>query len=305
MEKVVTGVISYWKDINLVYALDFKPDIVLVNLGANDVKSSLFRTTDYARDYKAMLDTFRLVSPQVKFWMGNSFKTGLNTERLVTDSLMPTQQRLSTEWGLPYYDFWTASKVNGFHLLPDSTHPDSAGYAILAQHLFTLWNTPKPTITINSSDLTATAGYAAYWWYRNGVLVSPANGTAGNTIPRTGIGKYKVLVRINNQALDRLVSAEVDVVAGIDQKKENNKLGLYPNPATNNIQLEFKAETGGNAQIEVYDVLGKMVIHENKTLTAGDNQFQLDISNLLSGIYRLRIFSGKSVQESAFVKQGR
>ena len=250
-----------------------------------------------------MLDTFRVVSPGVEFWMGNSFRTGLNTEHLITDSLMPVQQKLSAQWGLPYFDLWTPSHVNGFHLNPDSTHPDSAGYAILAQHLYQIWNTPKPVLTLSGNTITAPAGYAAYWWYKDSVLISPANGSASNIWPQAGYGQYKVLVRLNNQNLDRLASEELRVVTGVNSARAVAKFKLYPNPVSDVVNIEFNSPAKASCTLEVFDALGRKVLYENSLVHEGANGIVLNVGKLNTGLYSIR-FAGKGkTMEMRFVKQ--
>lgn len=64
------------------------------------------------------------------------------------------------------------------------------------------------------------------------------------------------------------------------------KFNLYPNPATSKVTLICPSESAGNIDVMIYDIHGKLLF--NNTLNAHNN-FELDVSNLLSGLYLLKI----------------
>ena len=68
-------------------------------------------------------------------------------------------------------------------------------------------------------------------------------------------------------------------------RKENLDIIVYPNPANNNITIKANQLNGG--YLFLYDIMGKEVLR--KTIS-GDETF-LDISNLKSGIYVLKVLS--------------
>ena len=73
---------------------------------------------------------------------------------------------------------------------------------------------------------------------------------------------------------------------GITSIEDNNiKISIYPNPAKDNITIKTNQLNGG--YLFLYDIMGKEVLR--KTIS-GDETF-LDISNLKSGIYVLKVLS--------------
>ncbi|MCC6251667.1 MAG: T9SS type A sorting domain-containing protein [Bacteroidia bacterium] len=86
-------------------------------------------------------------------------------------------------------------------------------------------------------------------------------------------------------------------VTGIDEKQNNEAEGMvvYPNPANEYLNfLHFES----NSTIIVTDMAGQLIIKTN----LGSNQ-KLDISNLSSGIYFIRVQSSKNVQTLKLLKQ--
>jgi hypothetical protein len=66
--------------------------------------------------------------------------------------------------------------------------------------------------------------------------------------------------------------------------RNNDNVVLYPNPAKNNLFLNY---TGSEAirTISVYNLIGKIV----RTYTATSNNVQMDIDDIPSGVYSLRL----------------
>ena len=72
---------------------------------------------------------------------------------------------------------------------------------------------------------------------------------------------------------------------------------LYPNP--NNGQFIINNEQLIINNVQVYDVYGKLL----KTVEAGDNTVELDVRELASGMYFVRISTEKGVVTKSFVKK--
>lgn len=87
-----------------------------------------------------------------------------------------------------------------------------------------------------------------------------------------------------NPAIDtNIVTTTVQNVAGIKENKTED-FTIYPNPASGSVSILLNA-TVTFSEIVIVDVLGKIV----QTKTIKNNQSDLDISNLKSGIYFITI----------------
>ena len=86
-------------------------------------------------------------------------------------------------------------------------------------------------------------------------------------------------------------NAIVDLeIAAIGDDEINNTLQIYPNPATNQININYK---GIIEKIEIYDITGQLII------TA--NTLQIDVSNLTNGIYQVVLRSGNQIETSQLI----
>ncbi|HVZ40567.1 MAG TPA: kelch repeat-containing protein [Candidatus Kapabacteria bacterium] len=65
-----------------------------------------------------------------------------------------------------------------------------------------------------------------------------------------------------------------------------------PNPASTSATFEYSVPTPGNVNVEVYDMVGKKVLSNNVDhVEAGTHSFNLDVNNLVSGVYTVRLTS--------------
>jgi hypothetical protein len=84
----------------------------------------------------------------------------------------------------------------------------------------------------------------------------------------------------------------------------NTHVNVYPNPSDGNVNIEFFLEEDVPTQIDVYDMIGKIVIHRDVVTQKDNNQVSLDFLNLPSGLYSVQInINGK--KETKMVKIGK
>ena len=77
-------------------------------------------------------------------------------------------------------------------------------------------------------------------------------------------------------------------------------LSLYPNPATNSLNLNLsQLQKLQNATVSIYDIQGKQLLHQNISQT----QTQIDISSFAKGIYIVKVQTDKETLQSKFVKE--
>ena len=66
-------------------------------------------------------------------------------------------------------------------------------------------------------------------------------------------------------------------------------LQLFPNPATESVNLHFNGETDGAVQLAVIDALGRIVLQRPIRVSAGMNDLGLDLSTWEDGLYVVRL----------------
>ncbi|TNE49828.1 MAG: T9SS type A sorting domain-containing protein [Bacteroidetes bacterium] len=70
------------------------------------------------------------------------------------------------------------------------------------------------------------------------------------------------------------------------------QLQVAPNPATDRVRLTFTTPQSGPVQVMAADLLGRTVLTRQWDLPQGENQVELDLSQLPAGTYALRLLAG-------------
>lgn len=84
----------------------------------------------------------------------------------------------------------------------------------------------------------------------------------------------------------------------------NENISLFPNPTQNSSIIEFNIEGNSLVEINLFDVQGRKIISVlNKPLQRGKYSEQLSIADLSSGVYLLKMKTGKSVKTIKVVKE--
>jgi Secretion system C-terminal sorting domain len=72
----------------------------------------------------------------------------------------------------------------------------------------------------------------------------------------------------------------------------------YPSPTRHRVTLEIQGAAEGAAQIELYDITGKVAHRESQNLVGGYNEISVDISHLSAGLYIVKFVDKANHQAS-------
>lgn len=90
-----------------------------------------------------------------------------------------------------------------------------------------------------------------------------------------------------------------DRIKQTESKQMELKSKLYPNPNKGIFELVFGSDLGKNVNIEVYDIYGK-IVYTNSADTAS---FIVDIPNLSTGMYIVKLSSENHIETIKFIKE--
>ena len=127
----------YWKNQIFQDATDFKPNVVVIELGSNDSKpQNRTNITEFATDLTALVDHFSAIETKPRIYLCLPvpvFKTlsGINEES-VSGEIIPAIKKVAAEKNLPLIDLHTALS-NQSALFPDGVHPSAAGAKLIAE----------------------------------------------------------------------------------------------------------------------------------------------------------------------------
>ena len=148
-----------------------------------------------------------------------------------------------------------------------------------------------PVMAPNSSE-----GNLHMMWYADyipgsiGGFASSEMYVFGYSIPKTDIGIF------NN--CQEVYQNMWNIGDGI-QDNTLSEMKIYPNPASNNVTISIMSKISDIARIQITNLAGQVVSNQNQNMENGVNQFQINISNLASGLYLVNIKTntGRSTQK--------
>jgi hypothetical protein len=123
-----------------------------------------------------------------------------------------------------------------------------------------------PTVTAYSND--------QYLWYKDGThfpLASTYTFTTG--AGTTSAGSYYVSTTVGIDELNAL----------------SNSLTVFPNPASQNVRLNFTLADNQKMNVAIANRLGQIVVNQNMEKSAGEQTLDLDVAGFDKGIYFVRI----------------
>jgi hypothetical protein len=175
-------------------------------------------------------------------------------------------------------------------------HADGKGSIILAGQTFNnVLRIKSSNYTVMSSDfLTFIMDMVSYGWY-----------DCIHKTPLLTINYLTMTTSMGDTIKGKSVIVSNDIISGIEYNFHftNNTLGLYPNPATKNVTLEFNIENNHNpVMLQVVDLTGKIVSHRLITNTVqGLNSLILDIDKLQGGVYMVNLLQGNVLTQRKLV----
>jgi sialate O-acetylesterase len=119
-------------------ALNFKADITILMLGANDTKPQNWSLhhEEFEADYRMLAGLLKAANPIGTLfvcrptWIAGAGKYGINEQTILQE--IPIIDKVATTMGLPEIDMHAAIKGHAEDLV-DTVHPNKAGSALLAQ----------------------------------------------------------------------------------------------------------------------------------------------------------------------------
>jgi hypothetical protein len=123
------------------------------------------------------------------------------------------------------------------------------------------------------------------------------NGAAGTYYVRV-VGYNSAFSAVNCYSLiANLSSVAYRLSAPIITQSESN-YSIFPNPAQNELNIDFTLASNKTVEIRLYDITGKLVFTHSMKGVEGLNKNVIDISSLNKGIYMLECNDGDKIQTS-------
>ena len=174
---------------------------------------------------------------------------------------------------------------------------DSNCFATDSIHVLYNPSPTTPTISQNGNVLTSSSATGNQWLLNGEAIPGDTNQSYTIPLPITDTSCYSVTVT-NSYGC----SATSDTIClyslGILEFVKNNGIRVYPNPASDRLNLQFRDAIEGGYVIDVYNYLGKKVISEKVSQTEAEHQ--LNTTSLNNGIYIYNITTTTNIFKGKF-----
>ena len=100
---------------------------------------------------------------------------------------------------------------------------------------------------------------------------------------------------IQDDATKEVLQSTVSVESSVGlNERQVTKLRVFPTPTENTATLAFEGIQGTDVTIELYNLLGELIISENYTSQSNLDYYNLDVSSFNNGMYNLVFKVGES-----------
>jgi len=87
---------------------------------------------------------------------------------------------------------------------------------------------------------------------------------------------------------------------GIDKVEKLSNLKLWPNPSTDRLTIQYFTSVNTTQAITILDITGKVIIQEQYISGVGEITKSIDVTNLPSGVYLLRLTAADHIETKRF-----
>ena len=215
---------SYWKTDKFKAALASSPNIVVIELGTNDSKyfmesadgnyNYLYGQCEKSQlytDYEALIDTFAHLptNPEIYATLqpySNNVGWAIMDTAIVSQ-INPIIKETAVKKGVNIIDLHTLFQTPAW-FLDDSVHPNATGAQELAKIVNKYMTLAKPALKQEQATLQVDGTNYGTYWYKDGKLIDGADKA---TLALTEKGKYKALVKVENDNDSWLLSNEIEI----------------------------------------------------------------------------------------------
>jgi len=154
----------------------------------------------------------------------------------------------------------------------------------------------KPVITTVNNQLSSSVA-AGYQWILGASDITGAN---QQVYTPTANGTYKVRVR-NNNGCENTSDGIVFTVSSVIEDGDVAGLIVKPNPATDNITFSIANDREEDVKFTILTVTGNEVLRVNTGKQSGMIVQTVNVSDIASGVYTLRVSIGNRIIATTFV----
>lgn len=136
-------------------------------------------------------------------------------------------------------------------------------------------------------------------WLRlaaNGNVVDDVTNAKGNVLVDISGNDFRIIAGKTTSTMANFNNAVVDLFGkfnSVNHISEVSGVNVYPNPAVNQLNVDFNSNITFNGSIQLVDLSGKALIQKSISINEGTNTVSFETSNVSNGIYLVVMTSAK------------
>lgn len=263
-------------------SLDFKPDVVFIMLGTNDIKSvywvpdSADQQQRYKQAYEELIAAYRQANPDVKIFVMTSpylYTTVPEMDGAVlAEEVIPLQRQVAEEQGCYLIDVFAAT-TGMPELFPDSIHPNAEGYELIAQLVY------ESVIAALNGEIEPNGENALDLLIGENGAVSAQVSVDGTVLTGASVqytSKDETVATVNENGVVTAVGAgETQILASVGEKSVSFTVTVSKHTLQIEVSVPDLDYVFGDKMPAIFtdSELGTVRFAEGQTLTAGDKEY--------------------------------
>jgi hypothetical protein len=168
--------------------------------------------------------------------------------------------------------------------------------------ILTAVNLPIKKIKFTWSSINGVGQYNI--WYRLvgsgswiAALIPGTLNTFTTSALANGTYEYKIRNRCSAATTFSTFSSlqNVVVIQKVVEKELNASFNVFPNPTEGRISIELVSLRNTNANIKIYNIIGRLLKQVPISVKEGANNYQLDLRDCAAGLYMVQLFEGNKL----------
>lgn len=158
-----------------------------------------------------------------------------------------------------------------------------------------------PEIEVNNQCYLAAPTGSEYQWFFNGELLG-----SGQFWTATETGYYTVTMLDANGCIGTSMPLFIDAcTTGLRELEQISSMSVFPNPASEWVQIDLALNEGSDLSIELYRMDGRWSSEVHRGwLSSGKHSWTIAVSGLAAGVYAYRLSGARGVQGGMLVLLG-
>jgi len=165
--------------------------------------------------------------------------------------------------------------------------------------------TEKKLVTLNFTGYVVTPGSCPlYSLSKLGTTETFVSHTK-NALKKSGVeaSLNQITVELEPMSINTILQRALRMAVDPDQKKNTFNASVYPNPATNQVNIDFSLPERSHVKIDLYNGNGQLIKTVcNDIFQSGNQSNSFEVNYISSGIYWIKLSTEKDYQTLKLIK---